>query len=150
MNIIKNSITQKEYTQLVNKVDNIGLSNSMTIAQSDYYTCNIGVDTNKFIYIDLVDKSTDSMINNILIKPDGTLGGRGVDNRSVCLYQNDNGYGGTITLSQSAADFNYLELFYKYTYEPFVSSVRVYSPDGKTASLSFIKSYQSNMLWYNR
>lgn len=53
----------------------------------------------------------------------------------VSLYDNTSGSNGPIELSQSAAKFSYIEIFYKSTYEHF-SSVKIYSPNGRTALLS--------------
>ncbi len=55
--------------------------------------------------------------------------------KPVILYDNLSGTTGTVTLSQSAANFNYLKIFFKdddneYGYE------NIYSPNGKYASLS--------------
>lgn len=51
------------------------------------------------------------------------------------LYYNSSGSNGTITLSESASQFSYLEIFYRSTYSHY-SSVRVYAPNGKSALLS--------------
>lgn len=51
------------------------------------------------------------------------------------LYYNASGSNGTITLSESASQFSYLEIFYRSTYNHY-SSVRVYAPNGKSALLS--------------
>ena len=65
----------------------------------------------------------------------------------VVLYNNSNGTQGTITLSQSAANFVILEIFYGRT-SGGLKSTRVYSPNNKYASLSyewFDKSNSSNV-----
>lgn len=57
------------------------------------------------------------------------------------LYNNDSGTTGTVTLSSSAANYSYLEIFYgKDTGS--IHSVRVYNPQGKSASL--IMGYYAN------
>lgn len=67
--------------------------------------------------------------------------------KPVVLYNNSNGTQGTITLSQSAANFVILEIFYGSTSGGF-KSTRVYSPNNKYALLSyewFDKSNSSNV-----
>ena len=67
--------------------------------------------------------------------------------KPVVLYNNSNGTQGTITLSQSAANFVILEIFYGST-SGGCKSTRVYSPNNKYASLSyewFDKSNSSNV-----
>lgn len=54
------------------------------------------------------------------------------------LYDNSSGTTGTITLSETSANFIYLEIFYGKDLEK-LQSVKVYSPNGKSASL--ISSY---------
>ena len=50
------------------------------------------------------------------------------------LYNNTNGTSGTITLSQTSANFNYIKIFYK-SNDHHILMVEVYSPNGKTANL---------------
>lgn len=50
------------------------------------------------------------------------------------LYDNSSGATGTITLSQSAANFSYLEIFYGKGGDT-LQSVKVFSPNGKGATL---------------
>ncbi|WP_158295189.1 phage tail protein [Eggerthella lenta] len=51
------------------------------------------------------------------------------------LYSNASGTTGTVTLSETAANFSMLEIFYK-TNDGDMSSVRVWAPNGKVANLS--------------
>lgn len=55
-------------------------------------------------------------------------------NRMKVLYDNSSGTTGTVTLSETAANFNYLEIFFKSRYEQF-SSVRIVNPNNRTANL---------------
>ena len=50
------------------------------------------------------------------------------------LYENTSGSNGTITLSETSANFSYIEIFYK-TNDEIYSSVKVPSPNGKIVSL---------------
>ena len=51
------------------------------------------------------------------------------------LYNNSSGSNGTITLSESSANFTYLEIFYFDNQYKYYSSVKVYSPNGKKVIL---------------
>ena len=51
------------------------------------------------------------------------------------LYDNSTGTNGTVTLSQSSANFNYLMIYYRNN-DNFYASVKVPSPNGKKAWLS--------------
>ncbi len=65
----------------------------------------------------------------------------------VVLYNNDAGTTGNVTLSETSANFSYLEIFYKdeaYNY----SSVKVYSPNGKRASLQTMKCSSGSIIFY--
>ncbi len=54
----------------------------------------------------------------------------------VVLYENASGSNGNITLSDSAANYQYLEIFYRNN-NNFHKSVKIYEPNGKTVSLDF-------------
>lgn len=58
------------------------------------------------------------------------------------IYANNSGSNGTITLTESAAKFSMLEIFYR-TNDNQYHSARVYSPNGKTVNLlgAFFKYY---------
>lgn len=53
----------------------------------------------------------------------------------VALYNNTSGTNGTVTLSSSAANFSYLEVFYKNN-DGFFGQMRIYSPNGKKVDLT--------------
>ena len=57
-----------------------------------------------------------------------------IDNKSTVLYNNTTGDAGTITLSDSAANYTYIEIFYR-DYDSVYNYTKVYSPNGKTVSL---------------
>ena len=62
---------------------------------------------------------------------------------SLTLYENSSGTNGTVTLSQSASEFSFLEIYYTLNTRSYATrSVRVPYPNDKTANLDF-----SN--WYN-
>ena len=55
--------------------------------------------------------------------------------KPISLYNNSSGSNGTITLSQSAANFIYLEILYLDKQYNYYSSVKIYTPNGKKAIL---------------
>lgn len=59
--------------------------------------------------------------------------------KPITLYSTSTGNIGTITLSSSAANFTYLEIFYTDNNTRQPSSIKVYSPNGKYVSLSCIE-----------
>lgn len=62
-----------------------------------------------------------------------------VSSKPTDLYSTSTGNIGTITLTQSAADFTYLEIFYTDNNGKQPNSVKIYSPNGKYVSLSCIE-----------
>lgn len=52
------------------------------------------------------------------------------------LYDNSSGTTGTVTLSESVANFSYLELFFKDSSYGYYNNIRIYSPNGKNVVLS--------------
>lgn len=60
--------------------------------------------------------------------------------KATTLYQNDNGTSGTITLSETSANFEYLEVFFKGDGASF-ASVKIYSPNGKRVHLYINGAY---------
>lgn len=54
------------------------------------------------------------------------------------LYNSSTGTYSSVTLSQSAANFTYLEIFFK-DIDSMVNSVKIYSPNGKSARLSIVQ-----------
>lgn len=55
--------------------------------------------------------------------------------KPVKLYENTSGTNGTVTLSESAANFTYLEIFYFDMNNGVLDSTTVWSPNGKAVSL---------------
>lgn len=62
-----------------------------------------------------------------------------VDKRPVVLYSSSSGTSGTVTLSETASNFNYLEIFYSDENGTQHNSAKVYAPDGKYVTLSCIE-----------
>lgn len=65
---------------------------------------------------------------------DGTWSSWETLDRMKVLYDNSSGTTGTVTLSETAANFNYLEIFYRNSYS-FHTSTRIANPNGKCAEL---------------
>lgn len=73
----------------------------------------------------------------VLIKNDGTITAMGGSTQiygAKVLYTSTNGSNTAITLNETAANFAYIEIFFRNN-DSFYSSVKVESPDGKTACL---------------
>ena len=60
--------------------------------------------------------------------------------KPTSLYNNTSGTTGTVTLSQTAANFNYLEIFFTDNNDYDRGSVRVYAPNGKQAALCLVEA----------
>ena len=66
---------------------------------------------------------------------------------ATILYSNDSGTQGTITLSDSAANYNYLEIYYS-SNDGDITMCKVNNPNGKIASLSATLIY--NNIYYKK
>lgn len=64
----------------------------------------------------------------------------------VSLYDNSSGTTGTVTLSETSANFTYLEIFYSKS--GCYSSVKIYNPNGKTVTLHLLNSYGTTAIQY--
>lgn len=62
-----------------------------------------------------------------------------VSAKPTTLYSTSTGNIGTVTLSESAANFTYLEIFYTDNNNRQPNSVRIYSPNGKYVTLSCVE-----------
>lgn len=67
----------------------------------------------------------------------------GVSAKPTQLYNNATGSNGTITLSQTAANFNHMRIYYKHSDDNTYSSVDVYSPNSKLVLLTIIEATSS-------
>lgn len=66
------------------------------------------------------------------------------------LYNNASGTTGTVTLSKSAQDYNYLEIFYVNNHGDLNRSIRISAPNGKNISIESIEPNQSDAATYLR
>lgn len=65
----------------------------------------------------------------------------------IVLYDNSTGSDSTITLNETAANFSYLEIFYKNNDNEF-SSVKVADPNGKTITLMNVHANASSVAYF--
>lgn len=63
---------------------------------------------------------------------------------STILYSNSSGSSSTITLSSSAADYDYIEFYYFKDSNQIISS-KIYSPNGKAATLGSVTFYSNSI-----
>lgn len=68
----------------------------------------------------------------------------------VILYNNASGSSGTITLSESAAKFSYIEIFFTDNKGKAGGYTKVYSPDGKTVCLSIVEASGNTITYIRR
>ena len=67
----------------------------------------------------------------------------GVSAKPTQLYNSTSGSSGTITLSQTAANFNHLRIFYRHNGDNTYFSVDVYSPNSKLVLLPIVEATSS-------
>lgn len=152
----KNSVTIKYRTK---KVANSTYSTYMTIQDNtdanftadNEYKWNVQVEVS-----DLIGKTTYNLILpkgipitytdikkysfgvNCFPKYDNSLEVNGVCISGQVLYSSANGTAGTVTLSDSAENYTYLEIFYRSSGDNACGSVKVFSPNGKLVHLGTI------------
>lgn len=130
-NIDINPVTQNEL--LKNKVDASNYVSSCAIYESDTEisaTCQkskVGSSDSTYSTSFKLDKNGFYIANN-------GASDYGLVYGETVLYNNTSGTTGTVTLSQSAANFTYLEIFFNCQGNA-CSSVKVYSPNGKKVQL---------------
>ena len=99
-------------------------------------TYNLFVD--KGIPIVYFDRLLSSMGVNCFPKYDNSLEANGVSLSEKVLYNSANGTAETVTLSDSAENYTYLEIFYRSSGDNACGSVKVFSPNGKLVHLGTI------------
>lgn len=92
----------------------------------------------KGIPIAYVDIKKNSFGVNCFPKHDKSLEANGVCLSGQVLYNNASGTAGTVTLSDSAENYTYLEIFYRSLGDNACGSVKVFSPNGKLVHLGTI------------
>lgn len=152
----KNSVTIKYRTK---KVANSTFSTYTTIQNNtdanftadNEYEWNVQVEVS-----DLIGKTTYNLILpkgipitytdilknsfgvNCFPKHDSSLEVNGICLSGQVLYNSAGGTAGTVTLSDSAENYTYLEIFYRSSGDNACSSVKVFSPNGKLVHLGTI------------
>lgn len=86
-------------------------------------------------YVDIKKKSFGV---NCFPKHDSSLEANGVCLSGNVLYNNASGTAGTVTLSDSAENYTYLEIFYRSSGDNACGSVKVFNPNGKLVHLGTI------------
>lgn len=99
-------------------------------------TYNLFVD--KGIPIVYFDRLLSSMGVNCFPKYDNSFEVNGVSLSGKVLYNSANGTAETVTLSDSAENYTYLEIFYRSSGDNACGSVKVFSPNGKLVHLGTI------------
>lgn len=99
-------------------------------------TYNLFVD--KGIPIVYFDRLLSSMGVNCFPKYDNSFEANGVCISGKVLYNSANGTAETVTLSDSAENYTYLEIFYRSSGDNACGSVKVFSPNGKLVHLGTI------------
>ncbi len=108
--------------------DTLQLEQGSTATEYEAYVDRkINVDGEEFLDVEKV--------NNHLKQIEG-----GKVRVSFSLYENSSGSNGTITLSDSAANYNILEIFYRDNNGNDFNSTRVFGPNGKNVYLSCIEA----------
>lgn len=92
----------------------------------------------KGIPVAYVDIKKYSFGVNCFPKHDSSLEVNGVCISGKVLYNSANGTAGTVTLSDSAENYTYLEIFYRSSGDNACGSVKVFSPNGKLVHLGTI------------
>ena len=99
-------------------------------------TYNLFVD--KGIPIVYFDRLLSSMGVNCFPKYDNSFEVNGVSLSGKVLYNSANGTAETVTLTDSAENYTYLEIFYRSSGDNACGSVKVFSPNGKLVHLGTI------------
>lgn len=126
------------------KLTSLNYAQNITRGEPIY---DYGVDKNGNNYVfvngNLYAKGNMQIYGNGQINGSGTIKGSTTVNninttnfqlKPTTLYNNASGTNGTVTLSESAANFSYMEIFYVSSYSHY-SSVRMANPNGKSALL---------------
>ena len=92
----------------------------------------------KGIPVTYVDIKKYSFGVNCFPKHDKSFEVNGVCLSGQVLYSSENGTAGTVTLSDSAENYTYLEIFYRSSGDNACGSVKVFSPNGKLVHLGTI------------
>ena len=106
---------------------------------------DLTIDTGTNNYNNLSNKPS---INGVVLEGNKTSEDLGIDILSQnVLYENTSGSNSKITLSDSASNYEYLEIFFRNN-DNIYNSVKVYQPNGKKVNLISQYNNGSNTIWF--
>ena len=86
---------------------------------------------------------------NGITTPSLSVGGEFVATAPVVLYENEEGTNGTVTLIDSAENYEYLEIFYCDNTHSYYGYQKIYKPNGKDTALSLTPYYKDGSAHYS-
>ena len=130
--------TIQENTQTNFDIDNKYSWNIMVIISDKLASTSYNLFVDKGIPIVYFDRLLSSMGVNCFPKYDNSFEVNGVSLSGKVLYNSANGTAETVTLSDNAENYTYLEIFYRSSGDNACGSVKVFSPNGKLVHLGTI------------
>lgn len=125
-------------TQTTFEIDNKYSWNVRVIISDKLASTSYNLFVDKGIPIVYFDRLLSSMGVNCFPKYDNSFEANGVSLSGKVLYNSANGTAETVTLSDSAENYTYLEIFYRSSGDNACGSVKVFSPNGKLVHLGTI------------
>lgn len=125
-------------TQTSFDIDNKCAWNVRVIISDKLASTSYNLFVDKGIPIIYFDRLLSSMGVNCFPKYDNSFEVDGVSLSGRVLYNSANGTAETVTLSDSAENYTYLEIFYRSSGDNACGSVKVFSPNGKLVHLGTI------------
>lgn len=125
-------------TQTSFNIDNKYSWNVRVIISDKLASTSYNLFVDKGIPIVYFDRLLSSMGVNCFPKYNNSLEANGVSLSGKVLYNSANGTAETVTLSDSAENYTYLEIFYRSSGDNACGSVKVFSPNGKLVHLGTI------------
>lgn len=130
--------TIQENTQTSFDIDNNYSWNVRVIVSDKLASTSYNLFVDKGVPIVYFDRLLSSMGVNCFPKDDNSLEVNGVCLSGQVLYNNASGTAEAVTLSDSAENYTYLEIFYRSSGDNACGSVKVFSPNGKLVHLGTI------------
>lgn len=130
--------TIQENTQTNFDIDNKYSWNIRVIISDKLASTSYNLFVDKGIPIIYFDRLLSSMGVNCFPKYDNSFEVNGVSLSGKVLYNSTNGTAETVTLSDNAENYTYLEIFYRSSGDNACGSVKVFSPNGKLVHLGTI------------
>ena len=130
--------TIQENTQTNFDIDNKYSWNIRVIISDKLASTSYNLFVDKGIPIVYFDRLLSSMGVNCFPKYDNSFEVNGVSLSGKVLYNSANGTAETVTLSDNAENYTYLEIFYRSSGDNACGSVKVFSPNGKLVHLGTI------------